>query len=89
MGSAEEKKNFIKKIASPDISKKIEEKLNIIYDNWDSYETINKKLVALENQEVGMVYTIDVTRFIRWRYILYADFENWAAYLWNTDRITN
>ncbi len=60
MGSAEEKKNFIKKIASPDISKKIEEKLNSIYDNWDSYETINKKLVALENQEVGMVYTIDV-----------------------------
>ena len=55
-----ETNNLIKKFLSPHAINMIEDKIYSIYENCSSYKIVNKKLVRLENNKLGMVYTLDI-----------------------------
>ena len=60
MQNSMEISNKIEKFTSVDTSKKLEEKISSIYENYASYNIFNKRLLKLENNKLGMVYTVDI-----------------------------
>ena len=55
-----ETSNSIKILLSPDVIKKIEDKIHINYENCASYEILSRRLVKLKDNKMGMIYTLDI-----------------------------